>query len=255
MQTKCTEINGAFKCECLIDISTVDAPKYTDAPKAKENNILISNHAFSCYPMCRYGTKIMYYSAVLAAMLCYYDSTNEDVPLTKSSNLQLPISGACLADGTDVLLDQVQANTLNAAGIITIIKMNGFRSWGNNTCGYPATSDPKDRYIHIRRLFSWLGNTFIKTFFEKVDDPCNYRLIESVVDDWNVYCSTLVSQGALADSKIEYIADENPIENIIDGRVKFHQYLAAYTPAESIENVLEFDPNMLSTALNGGDDE
>ena len=132
--------------------------------------------------------------------------------------------------------------------------MNGIRAWGNNTCAYPGEVDPKQRWIRARRMISWLANTFIKYFFNRVDDPTDYRLIENVVDDWNVFCSTLTANNNLAGSRMEYKADENPVEQVLNGRIIFHQYLAVHTPAESIENVLEFDPTMLQSALNGGEE-
>ena len=51
---------------------------------------------------------------------------------------------------------------------------------------------------------------------------------------------------------MEYIADENPVTDVLNGKVQFHQYLAPYPPAEDILNVLEFDPDMLMSALGGG---
>lgn len=254
MQAKCNEINGAFKCECLIDIPAVTMKTTDGIIQDKEDLILTSPHAFSAYPMTNVTGKVMYYSAVLAAMYCSYDHENGDVPARKVSNIPLNVSGACLKDGTEVNFDQLEANELNAAGIITITRINGLRAWGNNSCAYPMNKDPKDRWITVRRMFTWLANTFITNFFEKVDDPTDFRLIESVVDDWNVFCSTLVANGNLAASSMEYNVDENPIENILNGKIVFHQRTAVFTPAEEIENVLEFDPNMLSQALNGGEE-
>ena len=42
------------------------------------------------------------------------------------------------------------------------------------------------------------------------------------------------------------------LKAILDGQIRFHQHLAPYTPAEDILNTLEFDPDALATALNGG---
>ena len=50
---------------------------------------------------------------------------------------------------------------------------------------------------------------------------------------------------------MEYRREDNPIGNVIDGKIKFRQYLAPYTPAEDILNVLEFDPSMIEAALGG----
>lgn len=254
LAAKCNEINGVFTCECLIDISTENARKYTDVGAEKENIACISKHAILCWPMAEYKGKIFYLSSVLAACIAHTDISNDDVPNLSPSNIPMPISGAVLQDGTEILLDQIQANDLNAIGVVTVLNSNGWRSWGNNTACYPDNIDPKDRWIACRRFFSWHGNTFIRLYGERVDSPANYRLIESLVDDENVRGNSLVSQGKAAGIRIEYNADENPTKQVIDGKIKFHQYLAPYTPAEYIENTLEFDRSMLEAALSGGEE-
>ncbi len=254
LAAKCNEINGVFTCECLIDISTENARKYTDVGAEKENIACISKHAILCWPMAEYKGKIFYLSSVLAACIAHTDISNDDVPNLSPSNIPMPISGAVLQDGTEILLDQIQANDLNAIGVVTVLNSNGWRSWGNNTACYPDNIDPKDRWIACRRFFSWHGNTFIRLYGERVDSPANYRLIESLVDDENVRGNSLVSQGKAAGIRIEYNADENPAKQVIDGKIKFHQYLAPYTPAEYIENTLEFDRSMLEAALSGGEE-
>lgn len=254
LAAKCNEINGVFTCECLIDISTENARKYTDVGAEKENIACISKHDILCWPMAEYKGKIFYLSSVLAACIAHTDISNDDVPNLSPSNIPMPISGAVLQDGTEILLDQIQANDLNAIGVVTVLNSNGWRSWGNNTACYPDNIDPKDRWIACRRFFSWHGNTFIRLYGERVDSPANYRLIESLVDDENVRGNSLVSQGKAAGIRIEYNADENPAKQVIDGKIKFHQYLAPYTPAEYIENTLEFDRSMLEAALSGGEE-
>ena len=57
-----------------------------------------------------------------------------------------------LDDGTEVILDQEQANVLNGVGVATAINANGYHLWGNNSCAYPATTDPKDRWFWVRRF-------------------------------------------------------------------------------------------------------
>ena len=145
------------------------------------------------------------------------------------------------------------ANLLNGQGIITAINDSGWKSWGNNTACYPANTDPKDRWFCCRRFFSWWGNSFILTYKQKVDEPGNYRLIESIVDSENIRGNSYVSQGKCAGARIEFSEDENPVTDILNGKIQFHQYLAPYVPAEDILNILEFDPDMLSAALNGGE--
>lgn len=248
---KCTDVNGMFKCECVVDIDTDRAAKYTDAGTIKIESGFASEHMICVWPKVKYAGKTMYYSAIYAAMATYTDYNNDSVPNLSPSNRAIKVSAAVVEDGTEVSLDINQANELNAVGIVTALNLNGFKAWGNNTAAYPDTTDPKDRWIACRRFFSWWGNSFITTYLTKVDNPANYRLIESIVDSENVRGNSLVSQGKCAGIKMVYSKDDNPIGNVLDGKIVFRQYLAPYTPAEDILNVLEFDPDMIESALGG----
>jgi len=250
---KCKDINGMFKCECVVDIdcSSTGATKYADVENVKSESGFISEHMIALWPKVKYAGKIMAYSAIYAAMVAYTDYNNDSVPSLPPSNHAIKVSATVLADGTEVILDIPQANELNAVGIVTAVNMNGFKAWGNNTAAYPQNTDPKDRWINCRRFFSWWGNSFIMTYLEKVDNPANYRLIESIVDSENVRGNSLVSQGKCAGIKMVYDKADNPIEKVLDGKVVFRQYLAPYTPVEDILNILEFDPSMIEAALGG----
>lgn len=248
---KCTDVNGMFKCECVLDIDTGKARKYTEVGDVKDESGYAGEHTICVWPMVRYGGKTMAYSAIYAAMACYTDYNNDNIPNLSPSNRAIRISAAVLKDGTEVVLDINQANELNGIGVVTALNMSGFKAWGNNTAAYPDTKDPKDRWISNRRFFSWWGNSFITTYMEKVDNPANYRLIESIVDSENVRGNSLVSMGKCAGIRMVYNKEDNPVGNVIDGKIVFRQYLAPYTPAEDILNVLEFDPSMIEAALGG----
>lgn len=255
LAAKCEEINGYFKCECLIDIdSTTDgAVVYTAVKQEKSDAGCSSKHSGALWPCVAVGSRILWYSAVYGALTAYTDANNDDVPSLSPSNKLLGITGTVLADGTEVNLDQIQANTLNEIGVITAINVNGWRSWGNNTAAYPGTTDPKDRWFCCRRFFSWWGNSFIQTYAQKVDDPANYRLIESIVDSENIRGNAYVAQDKCAAAYIEFSEAENTIEKLLNGQIRFHQHLAPYVPAEDIVNTLEFDTDALRSALNGGE--
>lgn len=252
LQAKCIEINGAFTCECVIDIDTEMARKYTDVKDVKDSSGISDSHAIAVWPKVTAAGKEFYYSALYAALVAYTDAVNDDTPHMSPSNKANKITGTVLEGGEEVNLDRLQANVLNGGGIVTAINMNGWRSWGNNTAAYPGTKDPKDAWICCRRFFSWYRNSFILTYQEKVDDPANYRLVESVVDAENIRANSLVPEKC-AGLEVEYREDENPIENIIAGEVRFRVKLAPYTPAEVITADLEFSPDLLKAAMSGGE--
>ena len=71
------------------------------------------------------------------------------------------------------------------------------------------------------------------------------------MDQENYKINSLTSQGKMAGGRIEFRADENPIEQIIGGKIVFHTYIAPWVPAEVISDILEFDPTYIESALGG----
>lgn len=248
---KCGDVNGMFKCECVVDLDAGQVKRYTDAGEMKAENGYTDAHMICLWPMVKCSGKVMAFSAIYAALAVYTDLNNDNVPSLSPSNRAVRVSAAVLADGTEVVLDVNQANELNSVGIVTALNMNGFRAWGNNTAACVGPVDKKDKWISFRRFFSWWGNSFIQTYMEKVDNPADYRLIESIVDSENVRGNSLVSMGKCAGIRMVYNKEDNPIGDVVDGKIVFRQYLAPYTPAEDILNILEFDPSMIETALGG----
>ena len=194
---------------------------------------------------------VIYSGSTLAgALTSYTDAQHQDIPNWSPSNKPLSISAACLEDGSEVILDQDQANTINGYGVATFLNINGYRLWGNNTCCYPGNMDPKDRWFAVRRFMSWAANTFILTYFQKVDNPMNPQLIEAIVDSENIRGNSFVARDICARYEITYDEKENPVTDLINGKITFHQYITPFVPAEDIENVIEFDPYALSDALS-----
>ena len=226
------------------------ATKYTDVKQRKEAQAVSDANAYAVWPCAKVGEVVYSGSSLAAALTAYTDAVNADTPNVSPSNKTLAISAACLADGTEVVLDQEQANTVNGFGVATFLNMSGFRLWGNNTAAYPSTTDPKDRWFSVRRFLSWAANSFILTYFSKVDSPANKRLIEAIVDSENVRGNGFVARGVCARYEVIYDEAENTTADLLDGKITFHQYITPYTPAEDIEDVIEFDPDALTTALS-----
>lgn len=254
LQAKTESINGVYNCTCLLDIPTEGedgAAVYTQVKEAKEKLGATSNHAGALWPLVAVGDKVYYYSAMFAALQAYTDAQNSDVP-ENASNQDLRITATVLADGTPVVLDPQQANNvLNANGVITAINANGFKAWGNSTAAYPSTTDPKDRWLKVRRFFDWDGNNFIRTYLQKVDRPGNKRLIQSIVDSQNIVGNGYVARDYCAGYRVEFRSEENPVTNLLNGHLTVHTFLAPYIPAEFIENIREYDVDALQSALGG----
>lgn len=252
LQSSCEQINGVYQAECIVDIDTEKAKTYQQVKEAKEAQGLTSAHCIAGWLFVKVGEIKYHASAVIGALLAYIDAKNEDIPCLSPSNKSISgITGLCLKDGSEVVIDQQQANLVNSYGVVTFLNINGYKCWGNNTVVYPGNSDPKDRWIMVRRFFTWRANSLILTYFQKVDGPANYRLIESIVDSENINGNSFVARQICAGYTVSFLAAENPITQILDGQITFHIELAPFTPAEHIQFILEFDPDAISTALGG----
>ena len=253
LAAKCENLSGSFRAECVVDLPATSggAIVYSNVKTVKDSLGFNDRHMIVCWPEVLVDGKQMYMSAMWAALAIYTDIGNDDVPALYPSNKLLRITGSVLHDGTEVNLDQGQAGEVNGYGVVTVLNANGYKAWGNNMAGYPENTDPKDRWIGCRRFFSWWGNRFIVTYLEKVDDPANKRLIESIVDSENVRGNALVSAGKCAGIRTVYDPQDNPIANILNGKIVFRQYLAPYTPAEDILDILEYDVSMIEAELGG----
>lgn len=246
-----TTVNGIFKAMALNDIPTETIKKYTAASEWKNSNNYNDNRQILCWPKVRLSDKQYHLSTQLAGVICKLASENGDVPYKSPSNKSLQANGACLADGTEITLGPEKANYLNGQGILTALNfIGGWKTWGNRTCCYPSNTDPKDSFIPVRVMFNWVNNTLITTFWSKIDDPTNKRLIETIVDSANVWLNGLTSRQFLLGGRVEFRADENPTTDLIDGIIKFHVYLTPPTPAREIEFIQEFDINYYSTLFS-----
>lgn len=251
MKAKTTNISGLFKATAIADIDSDvgGAESYDAVYEWKNKNSYSDEDLIACWPMVKLGDGVYHYSTFWAALTAKTDGQNSNIPYVSPSNKALPITGLVTKSGKEIFLDMNQANLLNGYGVCTAINLNGWRSWGNNTSVYPSNTDVKDRFIPVRRFFSWWGNSFIQTYFQKVDNPMNKRLIEAIVDSENIRANGYVSRGMMAGAKIEFNLSENPTTDLLNGKIRFRQYMTPFPPAETIENTLEFDTDMLEKAL------
>ena len=214
----------------------------------KENSGFTSPFCACVWPCLKVGEYIFAASAVFAALTAYTIADNDDVPSRSPSNKMIGVSGTCLANGTEVLLNPDQGNIVNTYGVITAINMNGWRSWGSYTGAYPNTTDVKDMWFPVRMMFNWQANTFILTYFDSVDDPLNQVLVESVVDSENIRCSAYVPD-VWAGAEIQYLESDNPVTDLLAGKITFRQRIAPYTPAQEIDNILSYDTSALMDTM------
>lgn len=249
MKAKADNISGIFTGSCVVDIpcDSSGATTYSDVTEWKNKHNYIGERVIACWPKVKLDDKVFHLSTQLIGLMNKTDRNHRDLPFKSPSNELLQMDACVIDSGDEVLLSLEQANYLNSNGIVTALNwIGGWRAWGNRTAAYPANTDVKDCMIPVRRMFDFLGNQFVTTFWQKVDAPITPRLVRNIVDSFNIYLNSLVAIEALLGGRVEFRESENAYTDLLNGIIKFHIFITPPVPAEVIEGILEYDVDYLS---------
>ncbi|MGN1369364.1 MAG: phage tail sheath family protein [Aristaeellaceae bacterium] len=253
MATKASSISGLFRAKALVDIpcdATNGAITYDAVFDKKKALAMTDKDQISCWPMAAIGDRIFHMSTQLAGAIATTDAEYY-APYASPSNHNIKIDRLCTAEGATILLSLQQANYLNQQGVVTGLNfMSSYKAWGNYTACYPDNTDVKDCFIPVSRMFDWVANSIIRTFWGHLDKPMNRRFIDTVLDSVNIWMNGLVGSGYLLGGRIEMITAENPMENLMQGIVKFHVYMTPPSPAQELDFVLEYDASYVKSSLS-----
>ncbi|MEK3784679.1 phage tail sheath family protein [Paenibacillus sp. FSL R5-0810] len=245
MVAKSQNINGLFEAHAVTDLDA--SQKYVDIVKWKEDNGYTSHLQTNTYPMATYKGRTYYMSTLVTASMVATDSLNEGVPVQTPSNQPITADGLVYADGAPVRIPYDQANLLNANGIVTGIRWtDGFKAWGNRTGAYPEYKDAQRTFIPVRRMFSYIKNNLVLRHWQYVDDPLNRRLIDSVADAANIWINGLVGAGYLLGGRVEFLAADNPDDQLGNGKAVYRVYITPPSMAQEIEFLVFYDASYLA---------
>lgn len=253
MTAKARNINSVFKCTSLHDIPTDTVTKHTDVVKYKNDNNLTDASQIVLWPKASLGG-VQYHASIKWMSTIMQTDADVGNPSESPSNKSAAMDSAVLDSGEEVNLTIDNTEYLNGQGICTFLNFSGgWKARGNNTAVYPSSTDPKDRFIPVRRMFDWVGNTAIITDWKKLDSRINQRLVDSIQDSNNIWLNGLAAEGALVGSQNRVVinASENSIINLLNGKITYHWHLTPAVPTEEIHHILEFEVNNL-TELFGG---
>lgn len=247
MKAKASSINSYFKAQSLDDVDTLEANTYTKVNEWKNKNNYTGNNEIVCWPLTGLGNKVYHLSSLIAGRIMKTAYENGDFPHESPSNKSLPMTKLLVetADGYDeVDLSPDQAELLNNQGITTAINfIGGWRAWGNYNGAFPSSTDVKDIFIPVRITHNWLANTIILTTWNMVDGPIGPRLINRILDTMGMWLNGLQSEGVLIGGRVEFRQEDNPKTDLVSGKIRFRYSVAEPTPAQDIDNILEFDAN------------
>ena len=254
MATKAAAINGLFKGKAVIDVdsSAEGVTEYSALSGYKNQNNLVDPDQIVCWPMVKLGDYTFHLSTQLCGLMATVDAGNQGVPYESPSNKNLKMDACVLADGTEVNLTWDQVNLMAGSwGVVTAVNFldSGWVAKGNYTACYPGNTDVKDQFIPVSRMFDFIGNTLIRTFWSKLDKPMTTALRDSILQTCNIWLAGLCGGGYLYGARAELLASENPLTSLLDGIIKLHIYNAPPVPAQEIDFILEYDVSYMEAAL------
>ena len=254
MATKAAAINGLFKGKAVIDVDSSEegVTEYSALSGWKNKNNMVDPDQILCWPMVQLGDYRFHLSAQLCGLMATVDAGNRGIPYESPSNKNLKMDACVLADGTPVNLTWNQVDLIAGSwGVVTAVNFldSGWVAKGNYTACYPGNTDVKDQFIPVSRMFDFIGNTLIRTFWSKLDKPMTPALRDSILQTCNIWLGGLTGGGYLYGARAEMLAEENPLTSLLDGIITLHIYNAPPVPAQEIDFILEYDVSYMETAL------
>lgn len=254
MATKAATINGLFKGKAVIDVdsSGEGVTEYSALSGWKNKNNMVDPDQILCWPMVQLGDYRFHLSTQICGLMATVDAGNRGIPYESPSNKNLKMDACVLADGTQVNLTWDQVNLIAGSwGVVTAVNFleSGWVAKGNYTACYPGNTDVKDQFIPVSRMFDFIGNTLIRTFWSKLDKPMTTALRDSILQACNIWLGGLCGSGYLYGARAEMLASENPLTSLLDGIITLHIYNAPPVPAQEIDFILEYDVSYMEAAL------
>ena len=254
MATKAAAINGLFKGKAVIDADSGEdgVTEYSQLSGYKNKNNFVDVDQIICWPMVQLGDYRFHLSTQLCGLMATVDAGNRGIPYESPSNKNLKMDACVLEDGTPVNLTWNQVDLIAGSwGVVTAVNFldSGWVAKGNYTACYPGNTDVKDQFIPVSRMFDFIGNTLIRTFWSKLDKPMTPALRDSILQTCNIWLGGLTGGGYLYGARAEMLAEENPLTSLLDGIITLHIYNAPPVPAQEIDFILEYDVSYMETAL------
>lgn len=236
INAKCVNYGSGFGAIAVLDIAYNWGNGSPSLP-------LRSTYLSYAAPRCVAGAEIVPPSAVVLGSMAATDAANGGFPYVSPSNKLAYIDGLVDEGGLPLFFDREAANdNFNAHGVVTFRhNAKGWVVWGNNTSAYPGNTDPKDRFIPIRRVFQYVKNDFLVFGEPRIDNPINKRQLEGVLNSYNMRLQGFTGAGMVNSASVALDADLNTPASLLDGRVFIRTLISPPPPMEQLSNVFEYD--------------
>ena len=250
METKAKTINGGM-FEAIPLINAPADKNYDEIITWKDQNNINDNDQLILYGYIGLAGKVYYPSIHYACLSMFVDSQNDGIPSQSPSNYSYKMDSLMLKDKTtgnwkQVILDkESQANFLNKNGVITAINFKGWRCWGTETALNPMATDPKDKFSYTRRMFKYIGNELVISYFNHTDKKLSTKLAETITKSINLRLSSLVGANHFIAANASLSKADNGLINVINGDVTWIINLGIMPGMKSLTFKKKYDVNAL----------
>lgn len=123
-----------------------------------------------------------------------------------------------------------RANLLNEGKVSTIVRENGYRTWGNLS----LSSDPKWQFLCVRRTADMVNESLVRAHLWAVDRNITKTYVQDVIESVNAYLRDLVAKGAILGGYCYADPELNTPSNIQLGKVYFDFHMTPTYPAQTV---------------------
>jgi len=132
----------------------------------------------------------------------------------------------------DLQDDTTPAGLLNAGDVTTIVRMTGFRFWGNRTCAGEA--DPSYVFESAVRTSQALQDSIAEGLAWAVDKPMTVSLVRDIIETINAAFRRLKADGRIIDGKAWFDPALNEASQLAAGKLVIDYDFTPCAPAEDI---------------------
>ena len=236
----------------------INAPadkRYDEIVSWKDSKNILSEDQVILYGYPKLSGNVYFHSIHYAALSLKVDSENDNVPSQTPSNYAYKIDGLAYKNSNgnfeEIMLDkEQQANFLNKNGAVTAINFKGWRCWGTETAKNPLATDPKDKFGYTRRMFKYIGNELVISYFNSIDKRFTLKLAETITKSMNIRLNGLVAANHFLAAEAVLSEEDNNLTNVENGDVTWIIKLGIAPGLKSMTFKKKYDVDALQAFAN-----
>ena len=229
MLALCKNADGLYASYLVYDLpltdSELNASNYVVPASIVKNKTISDMYSTAVWGQIRTSAGHDISGAAVRASLMAKSDANYGVPARVAGNLEVPaIQGVVGMKGEEKVLAKIprsSANELSADGICTVRRRGSvYVTWGDHTSAFAGgnVTDELARFENRIRMNAMLKNRWVMKYESIVDSPLTLQMRNDIINAEQDYLNGLVAIGALiGEPKCEFIAESNPIDNIVQG--------------------------------------